>query len=109
VVRGGVFINYRGDDSYSYGALLHAELSRRFGADLAFLDSESIPPGADYVEQLLGRVRRAAVLLAVIGRRWLTAEGRNGVRSLDDPADWVRRELVEAFAAGGPGRAGAGR
>jgi hypothetical protein len=57
VVHGEVFINYRGEDSHSYGALLHAELSRRFGPELVFLDSESIPAGADFVEQLLGRVR----------------------------------------------------
>jgi len=42
-------IYYREDDSYSYGALLHAELSRRFGPELVFLDSESIPAGADFV------------------------------------------------------------
>jgi hypothetical protein len=100
VVRGGVFINYRGEDSHSYGALLHAELCRWFGPELVFLDSASIPAGADYVEQLLGRVRRARVVLAVIGSRWLTVAGPGGGRRIDDPADWIRRELVEAFSAG---------
>ena len=100
MVRGGVFINYRGEDSYSYGALLHAELSRHFGAEVVFLDSESIPAGADYVAQLLGRVRQARVVLAVIGTRWLAVEGSAGGRRIDDPADWIRRELAEAFAAG---------
>jgi len=100
VVHGGVFINYRGEDSHSYGALLHAELSRRFGPDLVFLDSESIPAGADYVQQVLNRVRQARVMLAVIGTRWLAAAGTDGGRRVDDPADWIRRELVEAFAAG---------
>jgi hypothetical protein len=66
VVAGGVFINYRGEDSHSYGALLYAELSRHFGAELVFLDSESIPAGADFPEQLLARVRGCAVLLAVV-------------------------------------------
>jgi hypothetical protein len=94
-----VFINYRGQDSYSYGALLHAELSRRFGPESVFLDAESIPAGADYAEQLLGRVRGARVVLAVIGPRWLDAANGGG-RLIDDPADWVRRELVAAFEAG---------
>jgi tetratricopeptide (TPR) repeat protein len=64
-----------------------------------FLDSESIPAGADFVEPILGRVRQARVVLAVIGTHWLTATGPDGERRLDDPADWIRRELVEAFTA----------
>jgi hypothetical protein len=49
-----VFINYRGEDSHSYGALLYTELARRFGEDRVFLDCESIPAGADFAEELLG-------------------------------------------------------
>jgi hypothetical protein len=94
-----VFINYRGVDSRSYGALLYTELSRAFGSELVFLDSESIPAGADFAESLLSRVRACRVLLAVIGPRWLTTTGGDG-RRIDDPADWVRRELVEALAGG---------
>jgi tetratricopeptide (TPR) repeat protein len=63
------------------------------------LDSASIAPGADFVAQLLGRVRQSAVVLAVIGTRWLAAAGTGG-RRIDDPADWTRRELAEAFTAG---------
>jgi hypothetical protein len=95
-----VFINYRGADSRSYGALLYTELSRQLGAENVFLDSESIPAGADFADQLLGHVRRAAVLLAVIGEHWLTALGRDRRRRIDEPADWIRRELAEAFTNG---------
>ncbi len=99
VVDCGVFINYRGEDSHSYGALLYTELTRQFGADQVFLDCESIPAGADFTRELLERVRSARVLLAVIGSRWSTAADA-GRRRLDDPNDWIRRELAEAFAAG---------
>ncbi|HEX5114670.1 MAG TPA: toll/interleukin-1 receptor domain-containing protein [Pseudonocardiaceae bacterium] len=95
-----MFINYRGEDSHSYGALLYTELTRQFGADRVFLDCESIPAGADFVEDILTRVRSAVVLLAVMGPRWLHATGATGKRRIDDPADWVRRELIAAFAAG---------
>jgi tetratricopeptide (TPR) repeat protein len=95
-----VFINYRGEDSHSYGALLYTELTRQFGEDHVFLDAESIPAGADFVEELLERVRSARVVLAVIGPRWLTATDSTGRRRIDDPADWIHRELAEAFAAG---------
>lgn len=95
-----VFINYRSVDSHSYAALLYTELIRRFGRDLVFLDAESIPAGEDYERELLERVRSARVVLAVIGPSWLTVTDRAGRRCIDDPADWIRRELAEAFAAG---------
>lgn len=95
-----MFINYRGEDSHSYGALLYQELRRRFGEDRVFLDCESIPAGADFVAELLSRVRSAPVLLAVIGPRWLTATDTAGRRRIDNPQDWIRRELAEAFTAG---------
>lgn len=100
-MRGGVFINYRSADSQSYGALLYAGLSREFGTALVFRDADSIPAGADYTEHLLGRVRRAHVLLAVIGEHWFAAHV-DGARAIDDPTDWIRRELVEAFSVGVP-------
>jgi hypothetical protein len=100
VVERAVFINYRGEDSHSYGALLHRDLTVHFGEKLVFLDAECIPAGADFVEELLGRVRSALVLLAVIGRRWLTATDSTGRRRIDAPDDWIHRELAEAFAAG---------
>jgi hypothetical protein len=94
-----VFINYRGDDSPGYAPLLYAELCRRFGRDLVFFASESISVGQDFAEQLLARVRESTMLLALIGRNWLTSAGPNG-RRIDDPADWTRRELIEAFNTG---------
>ena len=99
MVERAIFINYRGEDR-SYGALLHRELTAHFGEDSVFLDAESIPVGADFVEELLGRVRSARVLLAVIGPRWLTATDAMGRRRIDDPEDWLHRELAEAFASG---------
>jgi hypothetical protein len=64
-----------------------------------FLDCESIPAGADYIDELLEQVRSARVLLAVIGRRWLTVRDQAGRRRIDNPDDWIRRELAEAFRA----------
>lgn len=101
IVKPSVFINYRGEDSHSYGALLYTELARQFGEHHVFLDAESIPAGADFAEELLNQVRSARVLLAMIGPRWLTAtDPTTGRRRIDDPADWIRRELAEAFATG---------
>jgi hypothetical protein len=96
---GGVFINYRGSDSRGWAPLLYAELSRRLGSERVFLDSISIPPGADFVAHLVGRLQRAWVVLALIGPDWLMA-GSDGRRRIDRADDWIRRELALAFSAG---------
>ena len=99
-MSGCLFINYRGVDSHSYGALLYTDLIRRFGEDLVFLDAESIPAGENYVRELLAQVRSARAVLAIIGPGWLAVTDAAGRRAIDDPDDWIRRELAEAFAAG---------
>jgi len=95
-----VFINYRSDDSRSMSELLDRDLTAAFGREQVFLDCYSISPGADYVEELLNRVRSCRVLLVVIDRDWLTLTTPAGGRRIDDPADWIHREITEAFAAG---------
>lgn len=78
-----VFINYRGEDSESYGALLYQDLAGRFGKDLVFLDAESIPAGADFVAELLSQVRSART---VVSRSCCEPEdGEGPVRSAAGP------------------------
>jgi hypothetical protein len=41
------------------------------------------------------------VLLVVVGSRWLTApDPCGGGRAVDNPGDWVRREVAEALVQG---------
>jgi len=97
---GGIFINYRGDDSGTAAVLIDRELTARFGGDLVFLACRSIPVGADFVDELLGRLRACSVLLVVMGPRWLNLVNEVGERRIDNPTDWVRREIAEALAHG---------
>jgi hypothetical protein len=97
---GGVFINYRGEDTDTAAALIDQELAARFGSDRVFLDCRSIPAGTDFAEELLGRLRACSVLLVVIGPRWLTLRDATGQRRIDDSRDWIRREIVEALTGG---------
>ncbi|WP_432002835.1 toll/interleukin-1 receptor domain-containing protein [Streptomyces sioyaensis] len=92
-----VFINYRTGDGNETAALIDNELSNRFGKDRAFRASKSIPPGTPYPDALLTSLRRSALLLAVIGADWINFQFR-----LRDPEDWVRKEILEAFACGLP-------
>src|SRR5262249_1054404 len=45
-------------------------------------------------------VKTSDVVLAVIGRQWLTLTGSDGRRRLDDPTDTLRGEIAGALAAG---------
>ena len=56
--------------------------------------------GQVLVEELLGRLRDCSVLLVVIGPRWLTLTDAVGQRRIDDPRDWIRREIIEAITRG---------
>ncbi|MFF9360321.1 toll/interleukin-1 receptor domain-containing protein [Streptomyces griseoluteus] len=90
-----VFINYRTGDGERTAALLDQELSRRFGQDRVFRASRSITPGDAYPEVLLTALRQSCVLLAVVGPDWTNFRSR-----LQDPEDWVRKEIEAAFECG---------
>jgi hypothetical protein len=95
-----VFISYRRDDSAGYAGRLSDQLSERFGADHVFRDVVDIAPGVDFVRALDDAVSTCDVLVAVIGARWLGPGDATGRRRLDDPADYVRRELAAALSRG---------
>jgi hypothetical protein len=78
--------------------LLDHELSNAFGSDFVFRASRSIRPGEDFQASIITAVRNSSALLAVIGPRWTGARRVDGRRAIDDPVDWVRREIAQAFA-----------
>ncbi|MEV6983570.1 TIR domain-containing protein [Sphaerisporangium sp. NPDC051017] len=89
-----IFINYRTGDGDKTAAALDRELSHRFGEERIFRASKSIQAGQRYTEELINGVRSSAVLLAVVGAGWSKHPG------LHDERDWVRREILEAYASG---------
>ncbi|MFB4295504.1 toll/interleukin-1 receptor domain-containing protein [Actinomadura sp. NTSP31] len=87
-----VFINYRTGDGDEAAFAIERELSGRFGSEAVFRASKSISAGADFNRELLRAAQNCTVLLAVIGPDWL------GDPRLRDENDWVRREIMEAYA-----------
>ena len=70
---------------------------REFGESRVFMDIDaSIPPGQDFVEFIEESVSSCDVLIALIGKRWLTAR-RARQRRIDDPIDFVRLEIETAL------------
>ena len=95
---GGIFVSYRRDDAAYPAGWLVDRLASRFGADRVFEDVDSIQLGDDFGEAIMTAVESCAVLLAVIGVRWLAATGEDGRRRIDDPEDFVRLEIEAALA-----------
>ncbi|MCE7003457.1 toll/interleukin-1 receptor domain-containing protein [Kibdelosporangium philippinense] len=97
---GGVFVNYRTGDGDWAAALIARELAAKFGQENVFYASKSIQVGEDFTSRILQGLRQCKILLVVIGQQWLTKTDRQGLRRLDNPEDWVRREIIEAFTCG---------
>lgn len=97
---GTIFISYRrGEDSGAAGRL-YDRLEHTFGPERLFMDVDNIPPGEDFVRVLEGQVAACDVLLALIGRGWLTATDDAGERRIANPDDFVRIEIASGLAQG---------
>ena len=92
-----IFISYRRDDSEGYAGRLFQDLCERFGRDSVFMDVAGIEPGRDFRRVIEQQVASCGVLLAVIGKAWLSAADREGKRRLDDAYDFVRLETASAL------------
>jgi formylglycine-generating enzyme required for sulfatase activity len=92
-----IFISYRREDSVDVTGRICDRLVQRFGKQYVFKDVDSIQLGIDFRKRLVDVVSRCEVLLAVIGRQWLTVTNAGGWRRLDDPEDFVRIEIETAL------------
>ncbi|HEX8071631.1 MAG TPA: toll/interleukin-1 receptor domain-containing protein [Pyrinomonadaceae bacterium] len=93
----GIFISYRRDDTAGHAGRLYDGLSARFGDDLIFMDIDQLEPGEDFVQVIEEAVGSCEILIALIGRSWLTNYDAAG-RRLDNPNDFVRLEIATALA-----------
>jgi hypothetical protein len=91
-----IFICYRRGDSAGYTRAIEDRIKRDLG-DVLFVDVDAVPLGVNFVKFLREEVARCAVLLAVIGDRWLDARDEDGTRRLDNPNDFVRVEIGAAL------------
>ena len=94
-----IFISYRRTDSQHAVFAIADRLRSTFGPERVFLDRSVIKPGDEWPKSLRRGVKRAAVVLPVIGENWLTTADEWGRRRIDDENDWVRREIGAALAA----------
>src|SRR5262249_12104294 len=85
-----IFVSYGREDTEGQAGRLFGDLTERFGKDVVFMDVAGIEPGRDFRRVIEQQVASCGVLLAVIGKSWLTGADEQGRRRLDDPIDFVR-------------------
>lgn len=94
-----VFISYRRDDAVSEANLIAHSVKELVGDDLVFLDTSSIYPSENWPKKLKEKIQSAKIVIAVIGPNWIRVSDEWGRRRLDNPDDWVRKEIETALAS----------
>jgi hypothetical protein len=96
----GIFLSYRRADAAPYARLLQFQLRERFPDMHIFMDLDSIEAGLDFAEVIGEAVDSCGLLVALIGRQWLSLTDEQGRRRLDNPGDYVRFEVQTALERG---------
>jgi CHASE2 domain-containing sensor protein len=91
------FISYRRGQSELAANTLREGLVRKFGEDSVFMDTAAIDPGQEWPRRLDEALAACRAMLVLMGPLWLDVRKPDDSRRLDDPADWVRREIETAL------------
>lgn len=92
-----IFLSYRRQDSSAEAGRLYDHLEEVFGKINVVKDVMSFQPGEDFVKAIDQSLQESSVLLALIGNEWVNAIGSSGSRRIDEPNDYVRREIESAL------------
>lgn len=92
-----IFISYRRTDSPNISGRIYDRLVSDFGAENIFKDVDNIPLGVDFEAYLNDQIIACDVVIAVIGRQWLSMADEAGNRRIMQDADFVRMEIDSAL------------
>jgi hypothetical protein len=94
VVTPSVFVSYRRSDAPGYAGRLYDHLKEMFGKEHVFMDIDTLEIGVDFSARIGQALDECHALLAVIGPSWVDVKDRHDHRRLDDPHDFVRKEIL---------------
>jgi tetratricopeptide (TPR) repeat protein len=97
-----IFLSYRVADAAHLVGRLRDALIATYGTDaVVFRDKTGLTGGDDWGKKLIAEVQARPIFLPVIGPGWADARFTDGDRQgelrLDDPDDWVRKEIRSAL------------
>jgi adenylate cyclase len=94
-----IVFSYRRADSEAMAGRIRDRLAGHYGNDAVFMDIDSIPFGTDFRRHFQEALAQSDVLIAIIGPRWLDADGSGDAR-INDETDPVRIEIETALQRG---------
>jgi hypothetical protein len=97
-----IFVNYRRDDAGGFAGRLSDTLAAYFGPDRVFRDVTGIDYGSDFERVIDEKLADSGAVVVVIGDKWTSVTNAEGRRRLDDPGDYVIREISAALRGGVP-------
>jgi hypothetical protein len=86
-----IFISYRHDDTADETKQLEEQLEKLQGK--VFRDVSAIDVGEKFPKRIEAALKEADFVIVVIGKKWLSIPDEKGGRRLENPNDFVRREI----------------
>jgi hypothetical protein len=92
-----MFISYRREDGKKYALEIKRCLEKEFGAGSVFMDTSEIEPGVEVMDRLMQELSDCAIVIVVIGPKWLKILNERRAKRKFDYVDLeVGRALKEA-------------
>jgi len=88
-----IFISYRRNDALAAARGLMRFLQMHFGITAVFMDTAEIRIGDDWKRKIDEALKRATIIIPIIGRHWIKLSDDFGQRRIDKEDDWVRHEI----------------
>jgi hypothetical protein len=93
-----LFVSYRRSDTRELAGRVYDRLAQHFGVGSVFKDVDSMPVGADFRAVIQQEIALCDVMLALIGKGWVTAQSASGERRINQSSDFIRLELEAALS-----------
>jgi hypothetical protein len=92
-----IFINYRREDTSGYAGRIFDSLAQEFEESNIFIDVTKINTGTDFTKAITQSLDLSSYFLILVGDTWLNCKDSLGKRRLDNPDDFVRKEISLAI------------
>jgi len=95
-----LFVSYRHADVPHAAARIAEMLIHRYGRRSVFIDVDGLEPGRVFSTELVKAIRGSRAVVPIIGPKWEGPKDAKGMTRIEQPNDWIKRELLTARDAG---------